>query len=91
MSAVPKAILEQTLITRTPGVSGGDACVRDTRIPVWTLVQLQKQGRAEADLLNDFPSLTVTDLDAVWAYYRAHPAEIDTAIAAQEDDDAGAA
>jgi uncharacterized protein (DUF433 family) len=90
MSAAPKGILEQALIKRTPGVSGGDACVRDTRIPVWTLVQLQKQGRAEAQLLADFPSLAATDLDAVWAYYRAHPSEIDAAIAAQERDDPSA-
>ena len=26
-------------VKKTPGVSGGAACVRDTRIPVWTLVQ----------------------------------------------------
>lgn len=31
-------------IRRTPGVVGGDARVRDTRIPVWTLVELRKQA-----------------------------------------------
>src|SRR3954447_17533885 len=63
-------------IRHTEGVAGGAACVRDTRIPVWTLVQLQKLGRTEAQLLSDYPGLTQEDLDAVWAYYRAHTAEI---------------
>jgi uncharacterized protein (DUF433 family) len=74
-------------INKTPGVSGGAACVRDSRIPVWTLVQLKKLGRSESQLLSDFPSLTRFDLDAVWSYYREHPIEIDEAIAAQEDED----
>jgi uncharacterized protein (DUF433 family) len=25
-------------ITKTPGICGGDACVRGTRIPVWLLL-----------------------------------------------------
>jgi uncharacterized protein (DUF433 family) len=87
MAAASNQVLNQSTIKRTPDVSGGDACVRDTRIPVWTLVQLQKQGRTEDQLLTDFPSLTSADMDAVWAYYRAHTAEVDTAIARQERED----
>ncbi len=68
-------------IRHTDGVVGGDACVRDTRIPVWTLVQLKKLGRTEAELRTDFPGLTQDDLDAVWAYYRDHMDEIENAIA----------
>jgi len=71
-------------VKKTPGVYGGAACVRDTRIPVWTLVQLKKLGRSEEQLLGDFPSITQLDLDAVWNYYRDHPVEIDDAIAAEE-------
>jgi uncharacterized protein (DUF433 family) len=74
-------------IKKTPGVSGGAACVRDTRIPVWTLVQLKKLGRSEEQLIADFPSLTQADLDAVWQYYRGHSVEIDEAIAAEERED----
>jgi uncharacterized protein (DUF433 family) len=87
MATIPPSILLNSGIKRTPGVSGGDACVRDTRIPVWTLVGLQKLGRTEAQLLEDFPSLTAADMNAVWEYYRAHTAEIETAIAAQERDE----
>ena len=72
------------LISRTPGVVGGDACIRDTRIPVWTLVQLKKLGREEDDIVADFPGLTNGDLEAAWDYYRRHTVEIDQAIAAEE-------
>jgi uncharacterized protein (DUF433 family) len=73
-------------IQKTTGVNGGSACVRDTRIPVWSLIQLMKLGRTEKDLLSDFPSLSPDDLDAVWAYYRKHTSEIETEIAEQEQE-----
>jgi uncharacterized protein (DUF433 family) len=73
-------------IQKTPGVNGGSACVRETRIPVWTLIQLMKLGRAEKDLLSDFPSLAPDDLDAVWSYYRSHASEIESEIAEQEQE-----
>src|SRR5687768_4497871 len=74
-------------IRKTPGVVGGDARVRDTRIPVWTLVELRKQGRTDEQLVEDFPGLTRDDLHAAWDYYRRHAAEIDEAIAAEARED----
>jgi uncharacterized protein (DUF433 family) len=67
-------------VQRTPGVCGGDACIRTTRIPVWLLVLARKQGRTDAQLLTDYPTLTGDDLDAGWAYYRANAVEIERAI-----------
>ncbi|HEV7301645.1 MAG TPA: DUF433 domain-containing protein [Tepidisphaeraceae bacterium] len=74
-------------INKTPGVAGGDACIRDTRIPVWTLVQLKSLGRTDEQLTGDFPGLSIGDLDAAWNYYREHGDEIDEAIAAQTGED----
>lgn len=85
--ARPARASTRNLVRHTQGVVGGDACVRDTRIPVWTLVQLKKLGRSEAQLLTDFPGLTQADLDAVWAYYREHTDEIEKAIAAEAAED----
>ena len=76
-------------IVRTPGVCGGVACVRQTRIPVWLLVRLKQLGRDEPGLLLDYPSLTVDDLNAAWSYHRRHVEEIEAAIADQERDDGG--
>jgi uncharacterized protein (DUF433 family) len=82
-----KGARPEGLIRHTAGVVGGDACVRDTRIPVWTLVQLKKLGRNEEQVLADFPGLRHEDLDAVWAYYRDHTDEIEGAIAAEAAED----
>ena len=43
------------VIQRTPGISGGQACIRNTRIPVWTLVSLLQQGATEQELLRNYP------------------------------------
>lgn len=67
-------------IQKTPGVCGGDARIGDTRIPVWLLVLARKQGASDAQLLDDYPSVSTADLDAAWAYYREHPVEIEQAI-----------
>jgi uncharacterized protein (DUF433 family) len=69
-----------TAIEKTPNVCGGAACIRQTRIAVWMLVVDRKLGMTDADVLNSFPSLTTTDLDAAWSYYRERPVEIEQAI-----------
>lgn len=44
-------------ICKTPGVMGGEACVRDTRIPVWLLVSYTRLGLSEAKLLDNYPTM----------------------------------
>ncbi|MBE9069273.1 DUF433 domain-containing protein [Leptolyngbya cf. ectocarpi LEGE 11479] len=70
-------------IKKTSGVMGGDACVRQTRIPVWLLVSLRDQGATEAYLLEDYPDLTATDLANAWLYADTHVDEIAAAIQRQ--------
>ncbi len=70
----------ESLIQKTPGVIGGDACIRRTRIAVWMLVEAKKLGRTDTDLLADFPALTQDDLNAAWVYSAANPEEIEMAI-----------
>jgi uncharacterized protein (DUF433 family) len=67
-------------VQRTPGVCGGEACIGRTRIAVWMLEDARRLGVSNAELLQDYPSLTDSDLAAAWAYVAAHPAEIDEAI-----------
>jgi uncharacterized protein (DUF433 family) len=69
-------------IRRTTGVCGGSACVRDFRIPVWSLEEYRRQGMAEADLLALFPQLTADDLAHAWAYVAGNAGEIEQAITA---------
>jgi len=75
------------LVRKTPGVCGGEACIRDSRIMVWLLVSLMRQGMTDAELLANYPTLTSEDLDGARSYYRQHPNEIDEAITANENDE----
>ena len=71
-------------IEHTAGVSGGEACLLRTRIPVWVLVQARRLGSSESEILGAYPSLRATDLRNAWAYYDAHKAEIDRQITENE-------
>jgi uncharacterized protein (DUF433 family) len=76
-------------ISKQPDRCGGDACIRDSRIPVWVLVNYRRLGGSDADLLRDYPSLTPADLEAAWGYSAAHPEEIDRAIRENEEGEEG--
>lgn len=67
-------------IEKTPGVSGGQACIVRTRIPVWTLEGYRRLGWSDAEILENYPSLRASDLAQAWAYVSAHRSEIDQAI-----------
>lgn len=67
-----------------PAVSGGEACVVRTRIPVWLLVRARALGTSEAVLLQSYPTLRAEDLSNTWSYARAHRQEIEQQIAANE-------
>ena len=54
-------------IEQTPGVCGGDPCIRKTQIPVWVLVRARQLGMTEAELLADYPTLQAQDLVNAWA------------------------
>ena len=73
-------------IHKTDGVMGGEACIRDTRIPVWLLVSYSRLGLSEAKLLENYPTLTAIDLVNAWGYNSANSAEINRAIAKQEEE-----
>ena len=55
-------------IEKTDGVCGGNACIADTRIPVWVLVNARHLGVSESELLQDYPSLNAASLVNAWSY-----------------------
>lgn len=76
-----------TGINKTPGVVGGDACIRNMRIPVWSLVQYRNMGANDDRILEAYPQLTATDLANPWTYAAAFPDEaecIDMALRNEE-------
>ncbi|WP_072620830.1 DUF433 domain-containing protein [Spirulina major] len=74
-------------IQKTPGVCGGHARIRNTRIPVWTIISLQKQGADAQEILTNFPSLTPFDILITQSYYDQNQTEIDDLLVAYHHDD----
>jgi len=50
------AITTVSLIQKTPGVMGGEVCVRQTRITVWVLVGYRKLGFPTRNFLRHTPA-----------------------------------
>ena len=73
-------------VQKTPGVCGGRACIRDTRITVWGLVIDRQHGLTDEEILANIEGLTLQDLQAGWDYYAKRPAEINDDIRENEAD-----
>jgi uncharacterized protein (DUF433 family) len=67
-------------ITKTPGVCGGTACIRGTRITVWGLVEWRRLGLSDAEIQRRVRGLVEADLEAAWEYAALHQDEIEDAI-----------
>ena len=72
-------------IQKSPGVCGGEPCVRNTRHTVAGLVEWKKQGLTDVRIFEHQPDLTQADLEAAWAYYATHREEIEQAIKEAEE------
>ncbi len=72
-------------IQKTRGVCGGEPCVRNTRHTVSGLVQWQRLGLSDDEILQRHSDLTQDDLDASWKYYLENPEEINQAIKDDEE------
>lgn len=73
-------------IRSTPGVMGGDTCIRNTRIPIWTLVDCKRQGLTDSQILQAFPGLIAADLSVAWEYYAARGDEINAQWKRHQED-----
>jgi uncharacterized protein (DUF433 family) len=70
-------LTETGRITRRPHPDGIEACVRDTNVNVWGLVEWRQLGRSDAEILRSIPGLTAEDLAAAREYCENHREEID--------------
>jgi type III restriction enzyme len=64
-------------ITRRSHPDGIEACIRDTNINVWGLVEWRCLGRTDDEILDSIPGLTPEDLAAAWEYHALHRDEIE--------------
>jgi uncharacterized protein (DUF433 family) len=76
---------DRSWIQKTPDICGGDACIRNTRIPVWSLVVARRLGATDEGLLEYFITpLWPADVQAAWKYFEQHAEEIEQAIREHE-------
>jgi len=73
-------VLTDKIVCKTSGDAGGYACIRDTRIALWTIISLKQQGANEDELSLDFPELTHFDFMAAQTYYQTYREEINKII-----------
>ena len=58
----------KNIITIEPDKRSGKPCIRGTRMTVQDVLEYLAGGMSEAELLVDFPDLTVEDIRACLAY-----------------------
>lgn len=80
------ATRNQSWVQNTPTVCGGRVCIRDTRITVWGVVNSQRLGAVDAQILENTDGLTPADLHVAWDDHREHPAGVDEDIRDNEAD-----
>jgi uncharacterized protein (DUF433 family) len=57
-----------SIITLDPGKRGGRPCIRGLRISVYDVLSMLASGMSQQEILDDFPELEPTDIQAVLAY-----------------------
>lgn len=78
---------EHPMITCTPGVQGGYPCIKGTRTPVRTIVELYRDiypGDLE-EIMRALPHLTREQIDAALRYYKDCPEPVDEDIRTNEE------
>jgi len=59
----------QKRIHSDPEILSGKPVVRGTRIPVYVIVDFFRSGITEAEIVDDYPDLTVEDVRAALAFH----------------------
>jgi uncharacterized protein (DUF433 family) len=55
-------------ITLEPGKRGGRPCIRGLRITVYDVLSMLASGMSQQEILDDFPELLASDIQAVLAF-----------------------
>ena len=74
---------EHPYVVKIEGVRGGRAVIRGTRIPVWLIVALWKEGSSPEEILEHYPQLSPAQLFDALSYYYDHPEEIEAQLKEQ--------
>jgi uncharacterized protein (DUF433 family) len=61
-------------------ICGGQAVIKGHRIMVWILVEMRNEGFNNDQILEQYPSITESDVQNAFKYYETHKQEIDDQI-----------
>ena len=78
--ATAKVTISYPHVAKTPGVCGGRARVEGTRIRVYNVVFLHKEGDSDQKIREAYPDLTPAQIHAALAYYYDNREEIDAEL-----------
>src|SRR3990172_3164400 len=73
-------------IVQTPNIRGGQPHIAGTGVTVRRIVGWYKLGLSPEEIAAEIPHLTLAQVHAALAYYHANREEIETDIAAEEDE-----
>lgn len=62
------SISYQNIITIEPGKRGGKPCIRGLRITVYDVLSWLADGMTQAEIIEDFPELSATDISACLSF-----------------------
>jgi uncharacterized protein (DUF433 family) len=74
-----------TLIVCSPEIRGGEPRIADTGVIVKRIVGWYKLGLSAEEIGDEFGHLSLAQVYAALAYYHANRAEIEVALAAEEE------
>jgi uncharacterized protein (DUF433 family) len=81
----PASVNLAEMIVKTPGTCGGRARIAGTRIKVEHVYNwVERQGMSPAQVVKEYPHLTMAQVHAALAYYWSHQDEIERDIAEGE-------
>jgi uncharacterized protein (DUF433 family) len=55
-------------VTRNPQILRGKPIIRGTRVPVYLIVDFVENGVSPAQIVDDYPDLTIEDVEAALAF-----------------------
>ncbi len=82
--ATVRASIKYPHVVKTPGVCGGRARIEETRVRVYNVVFLHKEGATDETIREAYPDLSLAQIHAALAYYYDNREEIDMELAEDE-------
>ncbi len=64
-------------IEKTVDVCGGSARIKNTRIPVWSIVEAKKMNFGDDRILASYPAISLIDIENALVYYARNRKEVE--------------